>query len=84
MDYHKKKELAAREIKGIIKTLQKDPTSNTKLSWLTIQFQEAYGFSEKTIRKMLEPYVQEGMIKIEENLIFAISNKQMEDATLCP
>lgn len=76
--YDKNRQEAGLYIKNIIQILKTKEDISFSVARLTIEFQEKWGFSEKSVLNMLEPYKKVGLIEIEHDDIFLCIIKKQE------
>ena len=67
INYYALKKTAANKIKSSIRFLVDNPNKAIPLVELVISFQEEFGFGEKMLMKMLDPYLESGKLEMDEH-----------------
>jgi len=71
-NFYTLKRQANQLIQNAIAFLKANPKERVNLNQLAIDFQTYYGFGEKTLEKMLTPYLKAGEVTVlDGNLILA-------------
>lgn len=65
-NFYQLKREAAQSIQETIEYLEQKPEKAIKLQTLLIEFQSKFGFTEKVLRSLLEPYLKLKKVQLQD------------------
>lgn len=67
---------ADKLIRAGIEILKQNPNGSISFLGMICQFQREFGFNKKRLLKLLEPYIEAGVLKIENDEVRLVSEKE--------